>query len=88
MRSLTLFLTNLDQPLYFQGVRDFSPVLSGVALFPATFTVAPMAIIAGVVISQRGSYRWAVWGGWSLTTLGVGFMYENHVKSVSPYVFG
>lgn len=62
------------QPLYFEGVRGFSPVLSGVALFPATFTVAPMAIVTGVAITRTGCYRWAVWVGWALTTLGVGFM--------------
>lgn len=74
IHGMTLWCLLYYQPLYFQGVRGFSPVISGVALFPATFTVAPSAIITGIVISKRGSYRWAVWGGWALTTLGVGFM--------------
>ena len=74
IHGMVLWCLLYYQPLYFQGVRDFSPVLSGVALFPATFTVAPMAIISGIVISKTGHYRWAVWGGWALTTLGVGFM--------------
>lgn len=74
IHGMVLWCLLYYQPLYFQAVRDFSPVLSGVALFPATFTVAPTAIVSGIVISKRGSYRWAVWGGWGLTTLGVGFL--------------
>ena len=74
IHGMVLWCLLYYQPLYFQGVRDFSPILSGIALFPATFTVAPTAIVTGVVITKTGRYRWAVWGGWALTTLGVGFM--------------
>jgi len=74
IHGMVLWCLLYYQPLYFMGVRDFSPVIAGVALFPATFTVAPMAIITGIVITKTGQYRWAIWGGWALTTLGVGFM--------------
>ena len=71
---MTLWVLLYYQPLYFEGVRGYSPILAGVALFPATFTVAPMAIVTGVAISKTGKFRWAVWGGWGLTTLGVAFL--------------
>lgn len=74
IHGMVLWCLLYYQPLFFQGVRGYSPVLSGIALFPATFTVAPMAIISGIVITKTGRYRWAVWGGWALTTLGLGFM--------------
>ncbi|KAI6818475.1 putative MFS transporter [Hortaea werneckii] len=74
MHGMTLWCLLYYQPLYFEGVRGFSPIISGVALFPATFTVAPMAIISGIVISKFGKYRFAVWGGWAITTLGCGFL--------------
>ncbi len=45
-------------PLYFEAVQGFDPILSGVALLPATLTVAPLSIVAGVVITKRGEYRW------------------------------
>ncbi|KAI0118386.1 major facilitator superfamily domain-containing protein [Nemania sp. FL0031] len=61
-------------PLYFEAVQGFDPILSGVALFPATFTVAPLSIVAGVVISKRGEYRWVTWIGWGISTLGLGVM--------------
>ena len=74
LHGLILWTLLYYQPLYFEGVRGFSPVLAGVALFPATFTVAPMAVVTGVAISKTGKFRWAVWGGWGLTTLGLGFL--------------
>jgi hypothetical protein len=74
LHGMVLWSLLYYQPLYFQGVRGMTPVVSGVALFPATFTVAPMAIVSGLAISKFGRYRWAIWGGWGLTTLGVGFL--------------
>jgi len=81
MHGMVLWSLLYYQPLYFEGVRGFSPVISGVALFPATFTVAPMAIVAGIVISKYGTYRFAVWGGWACTTLGVGFLCAVNVDT-------
>ncbi|KAK5113590.1 hypothetical protein LTR85_010819 [Meristemomyces frigidus] len=74
MHGMVLWCLLYYQPLYYEGVRGFSPVIAGVALFPATFTVAPTAIVTGFVISKFGRYRWAVWAGWGCTTLGVGFL--------------
>jgi MFS family permease len=74
LHGMILWTLLYYQPLYFEGVRGFSPILAGVALFPATFTVAPMAIVTGVAISKTGKFRWAVWGGWGLTTLGCAFL--------------
>lgn len=62
-------------PLYYEAVKGLSPILSGVALFPETFTVAPGAFIVGTAISRTGHYRWAIWSGWAITTLGLGFLY-------------
>ncbi|MCJ1402533.1 hypothetical protein MMC11_005753 [Xylographa trunciseda] len=61
-------------PLYYEGVKGFSPIMSGVALFPQTFTTGPAAIVSGVLITITGRYRWALWLGWSLTTLGMGLL--------------
>jgi hypothetical protein len=59
-------------PLYFEGVQGYTPVIAGVALFPATFTVAPMAIVAGVIISKTNDFRAVTWAGWLATTVGSG----------------
>ena len=62
-------------PLYYEAVKDYSPLIVGIAVFPETFTVTPASIIVGVVVSKTGRYRWAIWSGWLLTILGMGLLY-------------
>ncbi|KAL4907690.1 hypothetical protein BDW74DRAFT_111868 [Aspergillus multicolor] len=61
-------------PLYYQAVREFGPILTGVALFPQTFTVAPSAIFCGVLVTITGRYRWGLWVGWALSILGLALL--------------
>lgn len=61
-------------PLYFQAVKGMAPILTGVALFPWTFTVAPASVATGIAIAVTGQYRWANRAGWFLTTLGMGLL--------------
>ncbi|KAL4930378.1 major facilitator superfamily domain-containing protein [Aspergillus undulatus] len=72
-------------PLYYQAVKEFGPILTGVALFPQTFTVAPSAIFCGVLVTLTGSYRWGLWVGWSLSILGLGLLtlLEPHTSTAS-----
>lgn len=71
-------------PLYYEAVKGETPILSGVSLFPQTFTVAPMAVATGIAITKLGYYRWAIWSGWIITTLGVGLLYllDVHTSTV------
>lgn len=48
--------------------------MSGIALFPETFTVAPSGVIVGLLISRTGRYYWAVYIGWCLSTIGTGLL--------------
>lgn len=83
-----IFLQLYYLPLYFQAVKGYSPVISGLAVFPQTLTVAPSALIVGILISVTGSYRWLLWIGWALTTLGTGVMYLLDVHtSIPAWVF-
>jgi hypothetical protein len=62
-------------PLYYQVVKEYSIIISGVAMLPETLVVSPMTIIIGILISgPRGQYRWAVYGGWFFTCLGAGLL--------------
>jgi len=76
------------EPLYYEAVKGYSPILTGVALFPATFTVAPAAMITGIFIASSGKYRWGTWVGWILTTFGIGLLTFMKVNtSVPAWVF-
>lgn len=75
-------------PLYYEAVKAYSPIIAGVAVFPETFTIAPLSVIVGIAVSITGRYRWAIWSGWSLTVLGLGLMYLlGPETSVPAFVF-
>jgi hypothetical protein len=60
-------------PLYHE-VRGSSPITAGVAVLPFTGTVAPAAVVVGLLIAKTGAYRPFVWAGWVLVPLGMGLM--------------
>ncbi|KAM0795934.1 major facilitator superfamily domain-containing protein [Usnea florida] len=75
-------------PLYYEGVKAYSDIIVGVAVFPETFTITPMSIIVGIAVSITGRFRWAIWSGWSLTVLGMGLMYLlGPDTSIPAYIF-
>ncbi|KXT03828.1 hypothetical protein AC578_8920 [Pseudocercospora eumusae] len=71
-------------PEWFQAVKGYSPVISGVAALPQTATVVPCAILVGVIVGKTGRYRWSIWAGWTLTTFGMGLLIYLHVHSSIP----
>lgn len=74
VHGLALWCCLYYLPLYFEAVMGYSPVIAGVALFPDAFSVAPAAIIVGILITSFGYYRWAIWLGWIFCTLGMGLL--------------
>lgn len=88
LHGLVLWCTIYYLPLYFQTVKELSPILSGVALFPLSFTVAPAAGLTGFLITKTGRYRPAIWAGFALSTLGLGLMCVMKVStSVPAWIF-
>lgn len=84
LHGMILWCLLYYMPLYFEAVKDYSPVISGVALFPSTFTVAPMAVVTGILITRFASYRWAIWLGWAISTLGLGLLVLLKVHTSIP----
>jgi MFS family permease len=86
--GLVLWCILYYMPLYFEAVQGYSPVIAGVALFPQTFTVAPAGALAGALITKTGKYRWSIWLGWTLGTLGLGlFCVLNVDTSIPAWIF-
>ncbi|KAI1339298.1 putative MFS transporter [Xylariaceae sp. FL0016] len=74
--------------LYYQAVKSYTPIISAVALLPETANLSWAAVAVGYIAGKTLRYRWALWGGWTLTTLGSGLLY--HLKldtSVPQWVF-
>jgi hypothetical protein len=59
-------------PLYFQSVKEASPLRSGVLILPNVVPEACMGIVNGVIMLKTGHYREIIWVGLALLTLGTG----------------
>lgn len=84
LQGLILWCQLYYAPLYYEGVKGYKPIIAGVAMFPATFTVAPAAIAVGLLVTFTGKYRWAIWMGWFLTCLGSGIQILMDVHTSIP----
>ena len=59
-----MWMTLYYMSLYYLGVKRLSPLMTGVWALPATLTVAPMAVVVGLVASRTGHYRIFLLVGW------------------------
>lgn len=86
--GLVLYAMVYYMPEYFQAVKSYSALISGVAALPQTATVVPCAAIVGAVVGITGRYRWALWAGWLLTSLGCGLLILLDIHtSVAAWIF-
>ena len=64
-------------PVYFQAVKNATPIKSGVYLLGMSALV-PAAIVAGVMVKKTGRYRPQMLVGWCLPVIGTGLMSTLH----------
>ncbi|QKX62568.1 uncharacterized protein TRUGW13939_09729 [Talaromyces rugulosus] len=74
IQGLLLFCTLYYVPVYFEAVKNFGPVKTGLSLMPATATLVPMSIITGAAMRRLGRFRWAIWSGWLITIPATGLL--------------
>lgn len=72
IQGLVLFGQLYYIPFYFMSVLEYSPIHTGLALLPVMLTLVPGSIITGVLITRWNGYRWPIWSGWVVTTIGCG----------------
>jgi hypothetical protein len=75
VHGILLWLLIYYLVLYYEGVRGYSAVFTGIMVLPETLTLAPSAVVVGILITKTGSYRWANYLGWVLITTGFGLFY-------------
>ncbi|KAF5979531.1 major facilitator superfamily transporter [Fusarium bulbicola] len=59
-------------PLYFQVVLGFSPIISGVTLFPLILPMSISTGVGGLIVRKTGDYKLIILVGAALMTLGIG----------------
>lgn len=88
VHGLILFCFTYFMPEYFQAVKQYTPLIAGVAALPQTATVVPSAGLVGLMVDKTGRYRWIQWMGWALTIFGCGLKYLLDVETtVVQWVF-
>ncbi|KAF2458812.1 major facilitator superfamily domain-containing protein [Lineolata rhizophorae] len=92
IQGLLLYATIYYVSFYLQIVEDLSPLLNGVALIPAMGGLMPSSVLVGILVSKFGHLRWAIWGGWALTTASTGLLMllrvDTGAKVWCPILFG
>ena len=74
LHGLVLWCLLYYLPLYYEAVKGMTPIHAGFALLPETLSLVPASMAAGLAITWTGSYRWAIWTGWVVTTVGFGIL--------------
>lgn len=54
------------------SVKSATPVHAGIDLFPAVCLLVPGSVVVAVITSRLGRFRWAIWLGLIVTTVGCG----------------
>ena len=75
IHGIVLWAILYYMPIFFEGSHNYTPISAGLTALPQSLTVVPCAAFVGVVSAKINTYRWAIWIGWFLTTLGAGLLY-------------
>lgn len=54
------------------SVYGSSATRAGIELIPVAIFVLPGSILVSILTSRTGRYRWAIWTGWTISTVGCG----------------
>lgn len=74
LQGLTLYMGLYYISFYFSAAHLFSPIRAGLSIFPATSLMLPGSVVVSAFITRFGRFRWAIWVGFTLSTLGTGLM--------------
>lgn len=73
-KPFQLFAEAYYVAIYLEGVKLFDPLKTGLSGLPMTAGMLPISVIAGILMTHTGRYRWCLWIGWPLTTLASGLL--------------
>ncbi|KAK3665696.1 hypothetical protein LTR22_003327 [Elasticomyces elasticus] len=91
LKPITLSPSNASQyylPLYFQSVKQASPLRSGLLILPITVSEGALGIVSGVVMHQSGKYRELMWVGAALILIGTGLYVSIGVETTIAKLVG
>ncbi|KAI4959464.1 hypothetical protein J4E86_003186 [Alternaria arbusti] len=58
-------------------------LLAGIDMLPVVLLTVPSSVIVSILTTRLGRFRWAIWGGWMVTTLACGLQVMLDVDSTT-----
>jgi EmrB/QacA subfamily drug resistance transporter len=87
LASIAFFGAIIFLPRWFQFVRSISPTESGLAILPLLAGVIASSIVAGILVSRTGRFRWIIAGALVVMTVGL-FLFTNlHAETDLPVMW-
>ncbi|KAI4711439.1 hypothetical protein J4E89_004004 [Alternaria sp. Ai002NY15] len=83
INGLLLFTTLYYWPFYDMSVRGRYPTQAGIDMLPVVLLTVPSSVIVSILTTRLGRFRWAIWGGWMVTTLACGLQVMLDVDSTT-----
>ncbi|KAF9236981.1 major facilitator superfamily domain-containing protein [Melanogaster broomeanus] len=74
-------------PVFFQGCKGASPVMSGVYSLGIS-ALAPAAVVSGLLVKKTGRYRPQIWVGWCILLVGLGLMSTLRANTSPAFAVG
>jgi MFS transporter, DHA2 family, glioxin efflux transporter len=68
-------------PIYFQSIKNRSPIGSGVDNLPLVTAASLFALVGGIVVTQTGRPQQVMFVGSMLTTVGIGLIYTWEIDT-------
>ena len=89
LQGLLLYMGLYYISFYFSATHFFSPIRTGVSIFPATTLLLPGSVVVSALITRTGTFRWAIWGGFTISTLSTGLLIllDDHTRTAVWAVF-
>ncbi|KAI4754094.1 putative MFS transporter [Aureobasidium sp. EXF-3400] len=75
-------------PLYFQSVKQSSPLRSGLLILPLMVTESIVDVLVGIAIHRTGRYRDIIWVGVAFMTLGTGLYIQLQTHTPIATIIG
>ena len=88
LHGIILWCVLFYLPLFFQEVKEYTPLRSAVETLPLSFSVVTLAVVTAFAVELTRRYRWTIWGGWIFTAVGIGLMSLFRYQSSKPLIVG
>lgn len=82
LQGLILYIALYYSAFYFTAAHFFGPLRTGVSILPCSILLVPGSAIVSALITRTSKFRWAIYSGWTVSTLAAGLfiLFDEHTS--------